>query len=81
MTRVIEAALLLTPLIAYVLWRYLVHRGIPNPSRRTLIVLSAVITALGAGLVWTSLTERDPAGTRYVPAHVENGRIIPGHGS
>lgn len=81
MTRLIEAALFLTPILAYLLWRYFVHRGIPNPSRRTLMILSAAIFVLGAGLVWSSLRERDPAGTRYVPAQFENGRIIPGHGT
>jgi hypothetical protein len=79
MTRIIEWTLLLSPLVAYVLWRYLVHRGIPNPSRQTLIILAAAIFVLGTGLVWTSLTEREPEGTHYVPAHLENGRVIPGH--
>ena len=79
MTRVIEAALLLTPLAAYLLWRYLVHRGIPNPSRQTLIILAAAVSVLGTGLIWTSLVERHPEGTHYVPAQFENGRVIPGH--
>lgn len=81
MTRVIEAALLLSPFVAYLLWRYLVHRGIPNPSRQTLLILAAAVVLLGAGLVWTGLTERAPEGSRYVPARLENGRVIPGHGA
>ena len=81
MTRLIEAALLLSPLAAYITWRYLVRRGVPNPSRQTLIALAVMVAVLGAGLVWTSLTERAPEGTRYVPARLENGRVVPGHGT
>ena len=79
MTRVIEAALLLSPLISYALWRYLVYRGLPNPSRQTLIIFAAGVFVLGAGLIWTSLSERHAEGTHYVPAQFENGRVIPGH--
>jgi hypothetical protein len=81
MSRLIEAALLLTPLAAYLLWRFLVGRGIPNPSRQTLLVLCITVLLLGASLVWTSLSDRHPEGSRYIPAQLENGRVVPGHGT
>ncbi len=81
MTRVLEVALLLAPLAAYLLWRGLVARGAANPSRNTLLVLVAALLLLGGGLVWMSLSERHSGSTRYVPAQMENGRIIPGHGA
>lgn len=79
MTRLIEILLLLTPLAAYLLWRQLVRRGIPNPSRHTLIALAAALVLFGATMVFMGLHEREPAGSRYVPAQLENGRIVPGH--
>ena len=79
MTRLVELALLLTPLAAYLLWRTLVSRGVPNPSRHTLIVLAAAVTLLGGSLVVLSFSERHAGTSHYVPAHLENGRVIPGH--
>lgn len=81
MTRVLEAALLLAPLLAYLLWRILVARGAANPSRNTMILLAAVLLVLGSGLIWMSSSERHAGSTRYVPAQLENGRIVPGHGA
>ncbi len=79
MIRLVELALLLTPLAAYLLWRTLTRKGIPNPSRHTLIVLAAAVTLLGGSLVLLSVSERHSGATRYIPAHLDHGRVIPGH--
>ncbi len=79
MTRLVEFVLLLTPLFAYLLWRNLVSRGIPNPSRHTLLALAAALSVLGGSLVALSFSERHSGATRYIPAHLEHGQVIPGH--
>lgn len=79
--RLAELALFLAPLAAYILWRVTVRRGLPGPSRRTLVVILAGLLLFGAGLAWTAIRERHPANSHYVPAELRNGRIIPGHGA
>lgn len=81
MIRLAELALFLAPLAAYLLWRLAVQRGLPGPSGPTLIMILAGLILLGAGLAWTSLRERHPASSRYVPAQLRDGRIVPGHGA
>lgn len=81
MIRLLESALFLAPLAAYLLWHTTFRRGLPGPSRRSLVAILAGLILLGAGLVWTSLSERHGGGTRYVPAQMQDGRIIPGHGA
>ena len=51
----------------------------PGPSPQMLGVILAALLLLGAGLACFGLHERDPAGTRYVPAQLRDGRIVPGH--
>ena len=79
--RAAELALFFAPLAAYLLWRMTVRRGLPGPSPRALAAILAGLLALGAGLVWSSLRERHPASSRYVPAELRNGRVVPGHGA
>ncbi len=81
MIRLVEGALFLVPLGAYLLWRVTVRRGLPGPSRQTLIVILAGLVVLGAGLVWTSFRERHSGSSHYIPAQLQDGRIIPGHGA
>jgi len=33
----------------------------------------------GGGLAWFGVHERLPAGARYIPAELHDGRIVPGH--
>ena len=81
MIRLAELALFLAPLAAYLLWRITVRRGMPGPSRQTLFIILAGLLIFGAGLAYFGVHERDPAGTRYVPAELRDGRIVPGHGA
>ena len=81
MIRLAELSLFLAPLAAYLLWRITMQRGMPGPSRLTLILILAGLLLFGAGLAYLSVRERDPAGTHYVPAEVRDGRVIPGHGA
>lgn len=81
MIRASEIALFLAPLAAYLLWRNTVRRGLPGPTPGMLAVILAGLLLFGAGLAYFGVSERDPAGTRYVPAELRNGRIVPGHGA
>ena len=76
--RLAELAALLAPVVAFVLWRWAIARGLDGPPRGQLVVLFAGLLALAGWLIYTGETDRLPPG-RYVPAHVVNGVIVPGH--
>ncbi len=78
----IEVALFLAPFIAYALFLWAVREGILHPdewSLRVLASLSAVAVLLTAvGFVMIAQFTGAPAHSTYVPAHLENGRLVPG---
>lgn len=80
-TILVELALFLTPFVIYgaVL---LATRGSVLPEHWSLTALSAVVVvALALAIGGLVLFERErsaPAGSRYVPAHMENGVFVPG---
>ena len=78
MIRLAELAVFLAPLSALILWRVAVARGMDGPTPRHLLVILASLVVLGAGLIIFSEEDHLPPG-RYVPAHSENGEIVPGH--
>ena len=77
MLRLAELALFLAPFAAIITWRLLAAGGGPSPA--VLGIAAGSLVLLAAGLFWMAATERHPPGATYVPAHVEGGRIIPGH--
>lgn len=81
MIRAAELSLFLAPIVVYVLWRRAASRGGLAPSRYALIVLLAALIVMGAGLAWSGLKDRHPENSQYVPAQLENGRVVPGHGA
>lgn len=76
MLRWAELALFLTPFAVFLLWRRLAAGGGPPPA--LLAAALAGLAVFGAGLAWFGI-ERSLAPGRYVPARVEDGRIVPGH--
>ena len=72
-----EVALFLVPFALFVAWRVAARLARPE------IVWAAVaiVLVLGAGTVWLGLSHRLARRETYVPARVENGRIVPGHGA
>ena len=80
MIRGIELSIFLTPLMAYILWRRFAASGRLAPPRYALLAMLAALVIAGAGLAWTGLEERHAEGSRYVPASMQDGRIVPGHG-
>jgi hypothetical protein len=79
MIRAAELALFLAPLGAYILWRITVARGQAGPSPQVLAVILVGLLLFGGGLAWFGVHDRLPAGARYIPAELRDGRIVPGH--
>ncbi len=77
--RFVELLLFLAPLAAYALWRAAARRGEPGPPPAVLSGILAGLLLTGAGLAWFAMTERDSPASRYVPAVLRNGQVVPGH--
>jgi hypothetical protein len=76
MLRFSEIGLFLVPFALFATWRILGPR-----TPRSLVWAALVLTAaMGVGTVWYGLERRLDTDEDYVPAHIENGRLVPGHG-
>ena len=73
----------LLPFAAYGLYLLVTQRnlgGVAEWEVRTLAFLSlAGAVVLTAAIVIFIHFDREPPGGTYVPAHMENGQIVPGH--
>jgi len=78
----IEVALFLAPFIAYALFLWATRKGILHPDQwrpQVLGLLSlAAIALTGVGFVLIAEYSGAPAHSTYVPAHLENGQLVPG---
>jgi hypothetical protein len=79
----IDIVFFLLPFAAYAAWLFVTRGSMGNVDDwqvRTIAYLSIAGAGLllGAILAFTSFNQAPPDGV-YVPAHVENGRIVPGH--
>ena len=77
-----ELALFLTPFIAYAIFLAATRAHMLDPEAWTLpklawLTIAALALVLGSFLVLAQFYGL-PQGTTYVPAHVENGKFIPG---
>jgi hypothetical protein len=77
-----ESVLFLAPFAAYALFLWATRAGVLDPdswSTPVLGWLAAVALALmiGSFIVIAQFTG-SPPGSTYVPAHIENGRFVPG---
>ena len=79
----IEAILFLIPFALYFLWRTFLERKEEATHGRfnerpwqILIVAGGLLVA--AGLVFFALTSGRRGDTVYIPAHIENGQVVPG---
>lgn len=77
MSRIIEIALFLTPFLGFAVWRML----LPSPTPPPWLVsgLAGFVLLMLLGLLWVRHQDATDAHEAYVPATLENGRIIPGH--
>lgn len=80
-----ELVLFLSPFALYALFLWATKRGVVDPAnwplRHVLYLLVAAILTVIAGLF--ALAQRDavPPGSTYIPAHIEDGRLVPGETS
>jgi len=78
----IEVALFLAPFVAYALFLWAAREGVLHPadwSIPVLVGLSLLAVALTAGgFAFIAQYGGAPAHSTYVPAHLENGQLVPG---
>lgn len=76
MTYLIALLAFALPSGAFILWR---RRNPDGEPTRVMLVLAVLAVAASVGsAAWYGLTRREEPGV-FVPARVEDGRIIPGH--
>ncbi|MGB8182419.1 MAG: DUF6111 family protein [Stellaceae bacterium] len=68
---------LLAPTAIYFLWLYTVGRVAERSTPWTWLIIAGLIAAAAALVVVGVDTGGDQTG-RYVPPHVEEGRVVPG---
>jgi hypothetical protein len=73
--RFAEIALLVLPFVVFVAWRVLAPSA--GPPRVLVIAVTATVLAMAGLLLALWYEEAEPPGTRYLPAHLENGRVVP----
>ncbi len=77
MLRLSEIALFAAPFLLFGVWRLAAVYGFPSAAA-VVVAAGALLVMLGA-LIWFGEERALPPGAAYVPARLENGRIVPGH--
>jgi len=75
MLRLLEFALFLLPFAGYGLWLWFGRQYTRQMLWGTLGAMFAMVLMAA----WLELTQAVPPEMSYVPPHMENGRIVPGH--
>ena len=78
----LELVLFLTPFAAYAFLLWAKNHGVFDPESwplRTVVGLTlSALVLMAVSAVITAQLSGAPPGSEYVPAHVEDGRIVPG---
>ncbi|EJW11580.1 hypothetical protein A33M_2992 [Rhodovulum sp. PH10] len=82
-TFLVELALFLVPFVAYALFLAATRNGALDAGAWRLpvlgwLTLAAFVVLIGSFVVMAQFGGAPPR-SDYVPAHVENGRLVPGH--
>jgi hypothetical protein len=77
--RFVELALFIAPLVVFAVWRMTTPLGAPSP--RVVAASAALLALLFAALLWFHGRDALPPGTAYVPATLQDGRVVPAHGA
>ena len=79
---VTEIALFAAPFFAYALYLLATRADVLHPDSWPLRIMTSLVVvalALVAGsFIWLTHFTGSPPGSAYVPAHIENGRFVPG---
>jgi hypothetical protein len=74
MPRLIEILLFLAPFAGFAVWRLMFPS--PLPPLWLVASLAAFVAVMLAALLWMWHADAGDAHIRYVPAHVEDGRVV-----
>jgi len=77
-----EIALFLTPFVLYAVFLWATRSGIMEPkgwplSRVIWLAIVAFLLVIGSFLYFANYSGAPP-GSDYIPAHMENGKFVPG---
>jgi len=77
-----EIGLFLTPFVLYAAFLWATRKGILHPPAWTphhlaWLVIASLVLVIGSFLVLAKFSG-SPPGSTYVPAHVEDGKFVPG---
>jgi Family of unknown function (DUF6111) len=79
---IIELALFIAPFAAYALYLWAARAGVIDVSAwsplRIMWLTAGALTLVIAGFAVLAQFGGAPPGSTYVPAHMENGRFVPG---
>ena len=78
----IETALFVTPFVLYALFLWATKAGVLHPdawsmNRLAWLVIAALVLMVASFSLVVEFTGAPPTAA-YVPAHVENGKLVPG---
>jgi len=78
----IEMALFATPFAVYALYLWGTQANVIHPESWPLPTLAwltiAALLLMAGSFIVLAQWGGDPAGSKYVPAHIENGKLVPG---
>jgi hypothetical protein len=74
--RFAEIALLAVPFVVFVAWRLMAPAA--GPPKVLVLAITATVAVMAALLLGFWYEEAETPGTGYVPAHLQDGRIVPG---
>jgi Family of unknown function (DUF6111) len=77
-----EIALFLAPFLVYVIFLWATQKGVLHPDSWSLpriawLVIAALVLMIGSFVVLAQWGG-SPLGSTYIPAHIEDGRFVPG---
>ena len=77
-----ELALFLLPFVVYAVYLWGTRAGVLHPESWPLgtlmgLTIAALVLMAGSFIVLAQWGG-EPAGSHYVPAHIENGKLVPG---
>jgi hypothetical protein len=77
-----EVLLFLTPFVLYAVFLWATKAGVMDPeswplSRIATLAIVALVLVVGSFIYFAHFTGAPP-GSTYVPAHIENGKFVPG---
>ena len=78
----IEVVLFLTPFVLYAVFLFATRAGVLDPqhwtiSRLITLTILALVLIIGSFLYFANFSG-SPPGSTYIPAHIENGKFVPG---